>query len=234
MYDDSILTARPPYIRFERRAIEKRKTVEEGGMPYYVDVDFALVTPHGSKDVLEKIVDEWFPRLAEECRQGRFNNAWLTAYKEAYHAWKNDQEPPLNGTSVKMWPVASPAEVQQLLAMRCLTVEDLAAANEEMLGRIGMGARSLKQRAVDWLTGKSGQGPLIAQLEAMRQTIAGLEARLDAEGQRTKMLEMQLAARPEFSVPADQIPSVEDRLHRAKGADTTDRDIDETINELLE
>jgi hypothetical protein len=234
LYDDSILTARPPYIRFERRAVEKRKTLEEGGASYYVDVDFALVTPHGSKDILEKIVDEWLPRLAEECRQGRFNTAWLTAYKEAYHAWKNDQEPPLNGTSIKMWPVASPAEVQQLLAMRCLTVEDLAAANEEMLGRIGMGARSLKQRAIDWLTGKSGQGPLIAQLDALRQMVTGLEARLEESAQQTKMLETQLAARQEFSAPSAQMQSVEDRLHSAKGQDTTDRDIDATINELLE
>ncbi len=231
-----LMDARPPYIRFERRAVERRKLAEEGGASYFVDIDFALVTAHGSRDTTEKIVEEWFPRLAEEARQGRFNPAWLAAYKESYVAWKNDQEPPLNGTSIKAWPVASPAEVKHLLSVKCLTIEDLATANEEMLHRIGMGARSLKQKAQDWLTGKNGQAPLVAQLDAMRQVIAGLENRLNDASTRTQMLEMQLAAKQQ--VIADAVysgtPPVEDRLPPAQDSRAADRAVDDAIEELLE
>ena len=139
--------ARPPYIRFERRAVEQRKTAEEGGAVFYVDMDFALITPHGSKDTTEKIVKEWLPRLTEEARQNRIPTSWVEAYKEAYHAFQNDQEPPLNGFSIKDWPSASPAEIKMMINLRVLTVEDLAALNDEGLGRLGMGARSLQQRA---------------------------------------------------------------------------------------
>jgi hypothetical protein len=233
MFDDSILAPRPPYITFERRAVEKRKLIEEGGASYYVDVDFALVTPQGSKDILEKIVDEWFPRLADECRQGRFNPAWLNAYKESYTAWKNDQEPPLNGMSIKLWPGASPAEIKQLVAVRVLTVEDLAAANEEMLNRIGMGARSLKQRAVDWLTGKNGQGPLIEQLDGMRQQNESLQARLAALTAQVEGLQTMLNSRPEQQQQAPAVRPLEDRLADSQGR-RDESDIDAALNDLTE
>jgi hypothetical protein len=233
MFDDSILAPRPPYITFERRAVEKRKLIEEGGESFYVDVDFALVTPHGSKDVLEKIVDEWFPRLTEECRQGRFSPTWLNAYKEAYSAWKNDQEPPLNGTSIKMWPAASPAEIKQLVAVRVLTIEDLATANEELLARIGMGSRSLKQRAMDWMAGKTGQAPLIAQLDGMRQQNEALQSRLFALTAQVEGLQMMLNTRPEPQQSAPVPRPLEDRLSESQGR-RDESDIDAALNDLTE
>lgn len=234
-FDDNILTARPPYIRFETRAIEKRKTAEEGGASTFVDVDFALVTSHGSKDTVEKVVSEWFPRLAEDVRQGRFNATWLKAYKDNYEAWKNNQEPPINGTSIKLWPVPSPAEVKHMLACHVRTVEDLAGANEELIGRLGMGARGLKQKAVDWLTGKNGQAPLIAQLDAMRQIIAGLEFRAEESAKLIRALEQQLQAKASAASPTEALPPVSDRLVRAQDAQSTfDADLNKTLDELLE
>lgn len=233
MFDDSILAPRPPYITFERRAVEKRKLIEEGSAPYFVDVDFALVTPQGSKDVLEKIVDEWFPQLANECRQGRFNPAWLKAYKEAYEAWKTDQVPPLNGFSIKLWPAATPAEVKQLIACRVLTVEDLAAANEELLARLGMGSRSLKQRAVDWLTGKNGQGALVRELDGLRQQNEGLKVHIENLTAQVEQLRKAVAEKPESYTPPN-LPSVEDRLAMAQAGSRDDSAVDAALEDILE
>lgn len=230
-----MLEERPPYIRFERRAIERRATLEEGGETAYVDRDFALVTAHGSKDTVEKLVDEWFPRLAEEARQGRFNPSWLKLYKDAYAAWKEDQEPPLNGTSIKLWPVASPAEVKRLIDLRILTIEDLAAGNEELIGRIGMGGRSLKQKAVDWLAGKTNQAPLITQLDALRQQNEALQARLEAQDAQIKGLQHMLNSKQSSEAPAaPMLAPVEDRLAAARGSVREDTSIDDVIDEMLE
>jgi hypothetical protein len=187
---------------------------------FFVDEIFALVTPHGSKDTTEKICSEWFPRLKEEVRQGRLPAAWLIAYEGAYHAFKNDQEPPLNGVSIKNWPSASPAEVQMLVALRVLTVEDLAAANEELVGRIGMGARSLVQRAKDYLIAKNGHAPLVAELASMRAVLSGLENRLEALTARNQHLEIALAQKQAVISTAihEGLPPVEDRLAQAQAA----------------
>ena len=157
MQSVGLLEPRPPYIQFERRAIERRKVEAEGGGVFYVELDFAIVTPAGSKDCIEKVVEEWFPYLREQTRQGRFPQQWLDAYKSSYEAWKSDQEPPINGTSIKACPVFSVGEVKNLLALHVVAVEDLAQANEELLGRLGMGGRSLKQKAIDYLQAKIGR-----------------------------------------------------------------------------
>jgi predicted RecB family nuclease len=44
-----------------------------------------------------------------------------------------------------------PAQIKTLLDINVRTVEELAAANEETLNRVGMGGRALKQKAIIWL-----------------------------------------------------------------------------------
>ena len=173
------MDARPPYIRFEQRAVERQKPATEGGGLYYVDVDFALVTPHGSKDCIERVVAEWFPRLDEEARQGRIPRPWVAAYKEAFAAWKADQPLPVNGIPIKNWPAVSPAEAKNMNAFGVLAVEDMAAANEELLSRIGMGARRLKQLALDYLQANKDHAPLIAQVDSLRALNNGQQAQID-------------------------------------------------------
>lgn len=220
--DQFVQEARPPYVRFEVRAIQKMKPASEGGEIFFIDEVFALVTPSGSKDVVEKICSEWFPVLREEVRQGRFSAKWLEAYEGGYRAFKNDQEPPLNGISIKNWPSASPAEIKILTQLRCLTVEDLAAANEELVARIGMGARSLVARAKDYLTAKSDHAPLVAQVEALRQVVAGLEVRLATMTTRSEQLEMALRGKETTISTAirDGLPPVEDRLAAARASNS--------------
>lgn len=228
-----IAEARPPYIAFERRPVERRKTIEEGGAVYYVDVDFALVTSHGAKDTTEKIVEEWFPYLQEQARQGRYPQTWVDVFKANYQAWKNDQEPPVNGTPIKTWPAASPAEIKTLLALRVLAVEDLAAGNEELLQRLGMGGRSLKKRAADWLAAKQDKGPLIQELDAQRNTIEGLMARLVALEEANKQLKAELAAKPAAPQPIQQ--PVYGGLPRAPAPEPSDEGdlVDDAIQTTL-
>src|SRR5262249_40872850 len=144
------------------------------------DVDFALITPAGSKDVVERIVADWFSMLKTQVRDGRFPQRWLDHYKSAYDAFSRGGEIPLQGTPIKTWPAASPAQIRGLIEARLYTVEDLAQANDVSLGMVGPGGRGLRQKAIDWLQAANGAGKHTQEMTSLREKMAMLERRTDA------------------------------------------------------
>lgn len=171
------LEERPPFVRFEVRAEEDRQASLEAGHYVGRDVHYALITPMGSKDCIERKADEWFDKLKQDVAEGRCPREWLAAFKEIYKEWCEGREAPVNGTPITDWPPVSPSQVKTLLSLHVRTVEDLAAANEEVLSRIGMGGRALKQRAVDWLTSASSTGVASGEITALKAQNENLQAR---------------------------------------------------------
>ena len=94
----------------------------------------------------------------------------------------------------------TPAEIANCLAVNVRTLEDLAGANEEALGRIGMGARALKTRAVESI--KTGEGKESAmKVEALEIQNADLKQKVTdlmavVEDMREQMATMVPATRP--------------------------------------
>lgn len=185
---------RPPYVSFETKSIEDRAASIEAGLYKTRDVDFAHVTPQGSKDRIERNVAEWFEALESQVAQGRFKREWLTGFRESYKAWKDGRELPLKGTPILTWPVLSPSQVKSVLDAHVRTVEDLAAANEETIARIGMGGRALKDKAVSWLSAASGNGKVTEELAALRVKNEAAEARNIALEKQVKELVAKVAA----------------------------------------
>jgi hypothetical protein len=173
-------TERPAYVRFERRPIENKAATLEQGKWVGRDVDFALITPPYSKDVHVVKCDQWLANLEADLRNERIPLAWAENYRKQYHAWKNGQELPLNGTPIKGWGVISPAQQQTLTSINILTVEDLAGINDEGVRRIGMGAIELKNKAKAWLAQLSDKGPLTLENAALKTENANLRAQVDA------------------------------------------------------
>lgn len=171
------LEERPPYVRFEVRAEEDRQASLDAGHYVGKDVHYALITPMGSKDCIERKADEWFDKLKQDVSEGRCPREWLAAFKEVYKEWCEGREAPVDGTPITDWPPVSPSQVKTLLSLQVRTVEDLAAANEEVLGRIGMGGRALKQRAIDWLTSSESAGKASGELSALKAANENLQAR---------------------------------------------------------
>jgi hypothetical protein len=167
---------RPPYVSFETVAEEDRAGTISAGHYAAKDVDYAFITPQGSKDRIPRKVDEWFEALKKQVTEGRFKAEWLAAYEAQYKAWKAGQETPLNGSPITNWPAVSPAQVRALQAARLLTIEDLAVANEEALRQLGMGGRALKQRAIDWLSAAQDTGKAAEELTALKANNADLKA----------------------------------------------------------
>ena len=186
----TILQERPPFVSIETRAEEDRAASIEAGFYKSKDYDYALITPAGSKDRVEQRVDEWFTKLKHQVTQDRFPAAWLAAYESAYKLWKSGQEIPLEGTSVRNWPILSPAQSKALIELNVRTVEDLAAANEEVISRLGMGGRALREKAKEWMDSKGGAaGKQAEQIVAMRIALENSEAA--RKEMQSKMTEMQ-------------------------------------------
>lgn len=191
---------RPPFVNFEVRAEEDRTASIEQGHYVAVDMDYALITPAGSRDCVERKVADWFTYLDDQTRQGRFPAEWLNGFRHKYEHWKKTQELPEDGTPIRTWNALSPAQCKMLLDLNVRTVEDLAAGNEELISRMGMGGRQLRERAVTWLATAKDVGRTSEQLIAERRRADDAEARIKVLEEAVNMLKAQLpapaAARP--------------------------------------
>lgn len=193
--------AKPPYVTFEYRALEGR---DESGRPITRDVAFAVITPAGSRDRIEKIAEEWLEHIQAESRisEDRFPPTWARHYREMFQLWKSGQEIPLEGTSIRNWPVLTPGQVKTLTTWNVLTVEQLAQANEETINRIGMGARLLVQQAKDYLASREGPGKLVSELAAARVKVDGLATENASLRERLLLLENQVKALSQLGAQA--------------------------------
>ena len=185
---------RPAYISFELRAVEDRQATIDAGHYVPKEVEYVIITPQGSKDRTERIVQDWFDKLAQDVKEQRFPQEWLSAYKAAYTEWKAGREIPLEGTPIGQWPVASPGQVASCLAAHIRTVEDLAIANEESIGRLGMGGRALKQKAADWFTAAKDNGKVVEEVNALKLTNKSLTER--NASLEARLLKLEAAAAP--------------------------------------
>ena len=182
---------RPPYVMFEVRSIEDREASMAQGHFVGKDLNYAIVTPSGSKDRIEKIAEEWLKGMEEGVRQERIPSEWFEGYTRKYNTWKETREIPEDGTPVLGWPALSPSQAKALLDANVRTLEDLVVANESTLAAIGMGARALKDKAKAWLdtaenTGKVAEelGSLRAQVETLTksvETLAKAKEKLEAD-----------------------------------------------------
>lgn len=190
----TVQEARPPYVQFELRPVEDRAASQAAGHYVAKDVAYAIVTPAGSRDRHEKIAEEWLENMADQVRQERLPAEWLAHYRALYKAWKEGREAPENGTSIRNWPVASPAQIETLLNLRIRTVEDLATCNEEAIARMGMGGRALKQKAIDWLAAASSNGKDVEAITALRADFEALKLKAERLELRNAELERKIIA----------------------------------------
>ena len=185
---------RHPYVIFETRAVEDRTASIETGHYVAKDVDYAIITPTGSRDRIEKVVEDWLDGLDEGVRNERLPATWPGLYREAYKRWKAGHDLPEHGTPVRNWPSASPAQVRTLLDMGINSVEACADMNEEAVMRLGMGGRALKQQAQAWLQSSNDTGKTAADLDDLRRKNEALTTRAELAEEANKNLAKRLEA----------------------------------------
>jgi len=177
----------PPYVVFEQRPIEDRDASIKEGRLILKDIDYAVIFRHGSKDSVEKVAVDWLDDIDKQSRENLFPPEWAAAYRTRYKLWKDGQELAPMGFPIRQWAAITKSQAENLAMSRVLTVEDLAQASEEMLSRIGMGGRALKDKAVAWL--ESNKGNKGEELAALRAQNNDLQSQLQSQSEKIKELE---------------------------------------------
>jgi FtsZ-binding cell division protein ZapB len=179
----AIQEARPPYVEFKQVAVEDRNASIEQGRRVAKNINMAYVMQIGSKDQTEKIAEDWLAQLKRKSVEGEYPEAWVKHFDAKFQDWLAGRESPENGYPIREWAVLSPAEVENLLEMKIRTVEDLAAATEELLQK-NLGLRTLKQKAQAWLESANSGAEQLAALkienEQLKDTIERMNERLQA------------------------------------------------------
>lgn len=184
---------RPAHVTFEVRAVEDREKSIKVGHPVYEDVVFAIVTPGGSNLVVDRPAVEWLASKKGDQAKGRPQDPFYRHYKECFDAFLEDREAPVEGIAIEMWPSVTPSELKTLQNAGVRTVEDLAAANETTLQRIGMGGRALKQRAESWLDSAENTGKVAEENAAMKAQLEDLKEIVERQ---TRQIEELTADKP--------------------------------------
>lgn len=185
--------ARPPYVSFGLKTEEDRAASLAAGHIILRDVHYAFITPHGSKDRHEKRVEDWFPVIDQAVREERMPQEWVNYYKAAYAAWKAGEEIPLTGTPLRNWPLLTPAQIENCKQFKVLTVEDLAASNEETIMRLGIGGRGLVDKAKNYLQAQGSDASKLTQtLTALQTENAQLKGQVEQMDQVIKVMQAQL------------------------------------------
>lgn len=188
------LEERPPFVRFETRSFEDREASLKAGHYVGTDVDFAFITPAGSKDIIERNVSEWFDMLKQQVLQERMPAEWADHFFRLYEGFKAGKEPPVQGTPVINWPGLSPSQTKLLLSLHLRAVEDVAQMNEETIARLGMGGRALKDRAIAWLAAAKDIGTVAEASAALKVENEELKRANETMSQQIAVLTMQVAA----------------------------------------
>tara|TARA_A100001391_G_scaffold203677_1_gene196703 strand:- start:858 stop:1481 length:624 start_codon:yes stop_codon:yes gene_type:complete len=148
-----------PHIRFETRTEEDRAASIEAERKIYKDVDWVIVTPHGSRDFMENHAEQWLKNIQSRAEVGQYDMEWVQQFRKMYEMYKEGKEMPLDGTPLRMMTTLfSPAEIANMANVHVLTLEAAASMNEETIGRLGMGAREWKHRAQEAARLQEGTG----------------------------------------------------------------------------
>lgn len=148
----TIQMERPPYVHFEARehGVDVEAT-EKAGHTVPRMVHFACITPHGSKDIVEKVAEEWLTQIEKRAQDGAYNPEWVKHFKAAFAEYVAGNELPREGTPVLTWQLGTTTSRKRLHQLGITTVEDLAATPDTTLAIIGLDGRYLRDTARAWL-----------------------------------------------------------------------------------
>lgn len=153
-------------VRFYPHATQNVWQTQQQGMPVYDTVDMVSIQHPGERDVLHrKVTDEII---------ARFPSQWA--------AYREQREQVAVGTPITLLFDGQPDVVQILRDVKITTIEQLAAASEEAIKRIGMGGRGHVEKAKTALRQIQDTAPLQraeAEITRLTDEIAAMRAMID-------------------------------------------------------
>jgi hypothetical protein len=168
--------SRPPYAEFFETQVEDREASLQAGHYVGKPVHMVRLRQVGSRDHVDKVAEDWLKTIHQN---PNMMPEWVIRFRAAYDQFKQGLEPVVDGTHIKMWPAVSPAQAATIIGAGIRSVEDLAAANESALARIGIGARELQRKALTWLETARTTGKAAAEIDSLRVHNSQLESSMD-------------------------------------------------------
>lgn len=189
------------YVEFYSRAVKQEFASQEAGRPIFADVTYVKIfTP---SDQLTQI-----DTIAREDHKARFPRQW------AHYMNKMNGQEQIVGTPVSAWTLLTPANAEELRALKFYTVELIANANDAQLQKLGMVAgmsgHSLRDKAKAFLniaTDSAEEAKREAELAALKEENARIKAETDA-----KLEQMQKQVEAVLAMAAEKKP----RTRKAK------------------
>lgn len=183
------------YVEFYSRAVKQEFASQEAGRPIFADVTYVKIfTP---SDQLTQI-----DTIAREDHKARFPRQW------AHFMNKMNGQEQVVGTPVSAWTLLTPANAEELRALKFYTVELIANANDAQLQKLGMVAgmsgHSLRDKAKAFLniaTDSAEEAKREAELAALREENARIKAETDA-----KIAEMQKQVQAVLAMATEKKP----------------------------
>jgi hypothetical protein len=199
---------RPPYVFFERRAVEDRNASISEGRYVTKDVDYIIIVPYGSegKTKVEREYDLWLKTIRPQVGargpeaggyaevNSRFDADWVQKIENMYSLWKKGEDMDVEGFPLKNWPAISPGLLRTCHDLHLLTVEQLANATDDLCQTLGMGGITWRQRARDFLeASESGVNRLSSRLAAAESENKDKDTRISSLETQLQQLQAQLA-----------------------------------------
>jgi hypothetical protein len=190
-----IFSERPPFVRWEEREFPDPTASEKAGRPVPRIVVMACITPHSSKDCIEKPAEEWLAQIKAKAAKGDYNPEWVRFFRASFDEWKLGNELPREGTPVKTWQMTTREQTSRLIAIGYRVVEDLAQVPDSGLGEIGLDGRYLRDLARSWIQEGKDKGITARALADANAEIERLKGMNDEMIARLERLEAEPAKR---------------------------------------
>jgi hypothetical protein len=123
--------------------------------------------------------------LLDEWKRGNSRKPASPFALNAYDAWKEGREAPVNGIDLKNWPGVTPSQLKMCQGCNIRTVEDLAGANADAIRKLGMGSVALKDKAIAYMrsagTNKNSEevSALRVEMESLREAVASKDDQIE-------------------------------------------------------
>jgi len=160
-YDAQSQTVDRSRPRFHYRSVKDEEESRRVGHPVFRDVEY---------------VEIFLPGNITERPCLRVSDVHRKRWPREYEAFKAGEGEKIDGYPVSEWPMATVAVVDTLKAVGILSLEDLAAAADEDLRKIGPTFFNLKQDAIRFLSSNSREK---LEIEKLRKENDALKKRLD-------------------------------------------------------
>lgn len=159
---------------FHMRLIDDTAKSQETGKREYQEVAYVRVLSPGN----DKEIPDF--RVLEKHKE-RWPTQWA--------AFIRNEEAPIEGTPLKVWPGISRVECKMLSDVKVQTVEQLVEIPDANLNKIGQGFLTLKHRAKAFLASQEGQAGFVV-LEAKNRE---LQEQVETQGEQIAQLETRVS-----------------------------------------